>query len=534
MNIKDVIFDFMRENKSTIMAYLFFSFATPISAVYLPHLYGKIIELINKKGTVDRQVQIRFASIFVLWIIVQFLWAAMNRLDAYFIPKLRSHIRKYIVQKIISTYKEDYSEQELGGLLAEIVRLPDEINHMFYSIRNHILPMAYMLTFSIGYFTWINSRLGIASIFTISLYLWTVIEYSKKCITAWSEMNTEHDILHGEINDCLGNLLNIYIANKDSDELERLDKYEQRFFSKHSATINCTGRFRLLMNISYIVLFCTLNIVSFYLFSRKLIQLSDVVTTLIISLELISKMSSFVGSIDQIMYGISTIQNVQKRLDSLQNKFSSKNIGIQTPSLNGNIIIKNLCIKYNHKNVIKNFNLDIPKGSTTVLTGPIGTGKTSIINALIRLIPYEGQIIINGNDIKDIDIGHLRTNVLYVPQNPRLFNRSIYENIIYQTKHDKNTVLNILKKYGLNIDIDKIAGKNGGHLSGGQRQIIYLLRAIFNNTPIVLLDEPTSSLDKGIKHYILNILRDLCQDRTVIIISHDPDVLNFSTNTIRL
>ncbi len=538
ISIKEVLVDFLKQNKSSIYGYLFLSLYVPISNIYLPHLYGKIISAINEKRKIDREIRIRFACIFLLWILVQIFWGAMSIIDSKFIPKLRSHVRQYIVQKVLDTYREDYSEDELGGIIAEIVRLPDEVDHLFGNILNYILPMTFMLTFSIGYFTWTNPTLGLASIVAIGMYLCIAIHFVKKCIPTWADMNTSHRILHGEINDCLGNLLNIYTANQDEPELRRLSRYENHFIERHRRTIRCAGNFRLMLNLSYIFLFCSINVLSFYLFSRGLMKLSEVVSVLIISLELISKMSGFIGSIDRIMYELSTIKHVQEALDILSERHAKKVKPLHSyrSALYGDIIFKNLHVSYNDKPILTDINLQIPKGSTTIIIGEIGSGKTSLINALIRLVPYSGDILINGNNIKDIDLGYLREQMLYVPQNPKLFNRTIYENIAYGLAGEvsKADVLQILKKYGIKIDLDRKVGKFGQWLSGGERQIVYLLRCLFRNAPIVLLDEPTASLDWETKQYILNILNDLLIDRTVIIISHDQDVIKYADTIIEL
>jgi len=536
ISIKDALVEFLKQNKASIVGYLFFSLATPLTNIYLPHLYGQIISVINERGTIDKEVRIRFACIFMIWILVQMFWTAMNVIDSKFIPKLRSYVRKYIVEKVLDAYREDYSEEELGGIIANLVRLPDEVEYMFGNIRNHILPMIFMFTFSIGYFTWTNPKLGVASIIAISTYLGIAINYSRRCISIWSEMNNSHRDLHDEINDCLGNLLNIYAANQDQQELQRLDKYEDHFFEHHRRTIRCAGNFRLVLNLSFIFLFCSINILSFYLFSKKLIQLNKVVSVLIISLELISKMAGFIGSIDRIMYEMATITHVQKMLDLLSERSTKQSEPTQNqrPDLDGDISYNNVSVDYNASPALKKISFNISKGSTVVLVGEIGSGKTSIINTLIRLIPYTGIVTINRHDIKDIDLGYLREQILYVPQNPRLFNRSIYDNIAYGTDVSRDTVNKTLQRYGLTIDINRRVGKFGQWLSGGQRQIVYLLRCLFRSSPIVLLDEPTSSLDHETKEKILHILHDLLFNRTVVIISHDPDVLKYADTIIEL
>ncbi len=537
ISIKDVLIDFMKENIPSLLGYLFFSLAVPVSNIYLPHLYGKIISALNEKHVIDRDIRIRFVCIFLLWILVQFFWLSMNILDSKFVPKLRSHVRKYIVQKVLDTYSENYSEEELGGIIAEIVRLPEEVDHMFGNIRNHIMPMAFMLIFSIGYFTWTDPQLGAAGAIAISTYVFIAIRYSMGCLPDWLEMNSSHHVLHGEINDSLGNLLNIYTANQKQSELDRLDGYETHFLEKHRQAIRCSGNYRLLLNLLYIFLFASINILSFYLFTKGRMEIGKVVSVLIISLELISKMAGFIGSVDRIMHELSIIKHVQEALDLLSMRSTTQEpsqVNTTNVPMHGDIQFKNVCVKYGDSPVLANINLTIQNGKITVIVGEIGSGKTSLINALIRLIPYTGTITVGNHDIKSIDIGYLREHILYVPQNPRLFNRTIYENISYGNGTSREDAQKVLDRYNLDIDLDRNVGKYGQWLSGGQRQIVYLLRCLFKNSPIVLLDEPTASLDHATKHYILEILADLLSARTVIIISHDPDVLQYAENIVTL
>jgi ATP-binding cassette, subfamily B, bacterial len=536
ISIKNILLNFLKENKSSIIGYLILSLAVPLSNIYLPHLYGKIISVINTKKTIDREVQIRFAAIFILWIVVQLFWAAMNVIDSHFIPKLRKYVREYIVEQVINVYSQNYEEKELGGIIAEIVRLPEEVEHLFSNIRNHILPMSFLIVFSVGYFTWSNPIIGLASILSIGLYLTIAFKFSMRCIPTWTCMNNSNRTLHNEINDILGNLLNIYTAAEEETEKNNLDILENKFTEHHRKTIRCAGNFRLLLNLSYIFLFCSINILSFYLYSKGIIALDRVVSILIISLELISKMAGFVGSVDKMMYELSTITNIQQLINNLNtHSIQNLNVGnLNNVSLQGPIEFKNINISYNDKVILKNFNSKIEYQDIVVIIGNIGSGKTSLINCIMRLIPYNGDIYINNINIKDININYLRKNIIYVPQNPRLFNRTIYENISYGNNVSKEQVQNILDKYNLPIDINRNVGKYGSSLSGGQRQIVYLLRCLFKNTPIILLDEPTSSLDETIKQYIFDILSDLFINKTVIIISHDSQIYKYATKIINL
>ena len=151
--------------------------------------------------------------------------------------------------------------------------------------------------------------------------------------------------------------------------------------------------------------------------------------------------------------------------------------------------------------------------------------------------------MINDINIKNIPINTLRTIIGYIPQHPKLFNRTLYENINYGLKNkiSEQQIYNILKKNGLeNVITDfkrlmnEKVGKNGSLLSGGQRQIVWILRFIFNNHKFIILDEPTSSLDNNSKDKVIELIKLLEKNKTIIIITHDNDLLKYVKRIIEL
>ena len=205
---------------------------------------------------------------------------------------------------------------------------------------------------------------------------------------------------------------------------------------------------------------------------------------------------------------------------------------------------KNLYFKYpsSNKYIFKNFNLTIDSKKTTAIMGLIGSGKSTLIKILLKLnIKDSGSVFIDNKNIENISSNTIRQQISYVPQVPKLFNRTVYENIIYGNNSSKNKVLGLVKKLGLNNMINKLqngietmAGKNGNNLSGGQRQTVYLLRVLLNNNKIIILDEPTSALDNDSREYIFNIIKELMKNKTIIIITHDNEILKFVDRVIYL
>lgn len=177
----------------------------------------------------------------------------------------------------------------------------------------------------------------------------------------------------------------------------------------------------------------------------------------------------------------------------------------------------------------KNFSLDIRSNQKVGLVGPSGGGKTTITKLLLRFIEVNaGRITIDGQDISTVTQSSLREAIAYVPQEPLLFHRSLFENIAYS--NERATKAEVLRAARLAhadefiADLpngyDTLVGERGIKLSGGQRQRITIARAILKKAPILVLDEATSSLDSASEKYIQEGLWELMKDRTALVIAH--------------
>ena len=217
---------------------------------------------------------------------------------------------------------------------------------------------------------------------------------------------------------------------------------------------------------------------------------------------------------------------------SLIDEKSEENIGEQLMSnIEGDIIFQNVSFSYNDEKIsLNNINLTIKQGETIALVGSTGSGKTTLINLLIRFYnPTNGKILINNKDINSFDLESFRSNFSLVDQNVRLFNDTISGNIAFGQK-DKMTMDSIVDAAKISNSmefIDKLddkfesdIGEDGVTLSGGQRQRLSIARAIAKDSPILILDEATSALDSSTEKLVQSAINKMQQGRTTIIIAH--------------
>ena len=198
---------------------------------------------------------------------------------------------------------------------------------------------------------------------------------------------------------------------------------------------------------------------------------------------------------------------------------------------NCNIKFKDVTFKYvnTKEKAIKNINLEIKGGTMTALVGPSGSGKSTIMNLIPRFYEAQnGKILIDDQNIREVNLESLRNNISLVSQDIILFDDTIKSNISYARNNASDDeiieackfaaadefILNLPKKY------DTQVGENGVRLSGGQKQRISIARAILKKSPIILLDEATSSLDSESEEIVQNAISNLVKNKTTLVIAH--------------
>lgn len=203
---------------------------------------------------------------------------------------------------------------------------------------------------------------------------------------------------------------------------------------------------------------------------------------------------------------------------------------IELEKVRGEIEFRNVSFSYiPGKKVLQNINLHIKPGETIALVGHTGAGKTTLANLILRFYdPDEGEILIDGVDIRKIKLKSLRKIVSYVPQETYLFPGTILDNIkLGKPEASDKEVIEICKKLGIHQFIERLphgyqtdAGEAGRKLSTGEKQLIAIARAMLRNPAIVILDEALSSVDTATEELIRRAMRELMKGRTSIIIAH--------------
>tara|TARA_X000000950_G_scaffold278491_1_gene369507 strand:+ start:998 stop:2701 length:1704 start_codon:yes stop_codon:yes gene_type:complete len=246
------------------------------------------------------------------------------------------------------------------------------------------------------------------------------------------------------------------------------------------------------------------------------------------------------SSYQQFKYLIPQIEIVYKSLYDAKydDELSLTNTSNNKFNFEKDIVLKNVSFNYDKKFTLNNINIKINKNLCIGIQGESGSGKSTILNILSGLLlPSEGSILIDGQS-RNLSNRNWQNKIGYVSQNTRLIDDTIRSNITFGSnleKIDDNDIKELIEKSGLTSYIDSlpkgletIVGENGVKISGGQAQRVGLARAFFNNPEILILDEPTNSLDKENENKIIDTLKKIKGQVTLIIVSHDAKPLEIS------
>jgi len=528
---------FFHENKTRIICYILVICVASIQKILVPHFYGKILGHFNKNDYT--QAQHSFYILIGVWILFQSIEGIVNWFESRLIPNLQNSARQYMGEIIIQKYKDDFRELDLGKLSSKMIKFPESNRELFSKTKTFVFTHFLGSMITLIYIFFLSWKLGIVVLLSFATVLYVSYLFFKNCSKVALQREEIFDDTYEEIQDTFSNLIAIYTNRKEKDEIRRLKTFNDRCETQHVQSFHCVSFYRSIYSVLFMLLFVGYNYVSFYLYEKNEISISSLTSIFIITYILLGNMMNFMNDTNAFIYSWTKMKSV------FVEDYVPKNEEVLTPIdiQDYTIHIKNV----SYAKIIHNISILIRPREHVLILGPIGSGKSTLVHLMYRLIPMNseggGHILIGGHDIQDISIPQLRSLICFVPQSPKLFNRILEENLKYGIEDSFNMerILEILDSVHLN----KLAsifrkrqyeqvGKQGSLFSGGQRQIIWIIKAILGDFPIVILDEPTSSLDDTTRNAVLRLIRLYLTDRTVIIISHDKEMKHHVHRTIHL
>ena len=530
LNIHTLLAIFIQNNVFLFIIYFLFTFLQyPIHDIYIPDYYGKVINSFKDK---NESFRFFFKMLILLYILEWVFDGFVNVAMYYLAPDFSEYITGTMFEFIIDNYELDFDNIPVGEILSKIIRIPNILFDYINIIKYDVLRYIFVFINGFIHYYGISTQLSLIYAFVILLNYIFIYAMFKSYNFYEIKSNYYQDHIYELLIDCLNNLTSIYAFNQE--ETEKRNFYTKTF-AKFKNILYDTKSVSLIGNviwgITMVITFVVMNYVMYTSYLKKEITAEKTISTFIITFSLIRMFENA----DKLAYGFSRIYSQMKDSEDFFNNISDVNRNEMKTNnrtfKNGAIVYSHVYHKYKDKFVLENINLTIQKGENVAFVGQIGSGKSTMVKLLLGFQPLRmGHITIGGVDTNDVSNKELRKYIFYIPQKPKLFNRTLYENIVYGLPKPptKDTIIKLLEDLDLNDlkeefgeKMDQLVGVEGNKLSGGQRQIVWLLRSMFRPSYILVLDEPTASLDPENKKKMISVIQKMSIGKTVIIVSHD-------------
>lgn len=544
MNLHYFGFNFLKKNKLwSISSLILFILNYPLEIISLSVLISLIFTKINNLEKNFKTICILIAILIVVFLFLESTVYLKDRIDAHYFPKMEREIRLGIYNLVMKKIEINYDNLKSGDLISRLLKTPTFVSFYYERINRYIIPYILTIVTIVIYLTYLNPLIGFASALIFGAYTYIIYLIGKTDIKNSQDRETEEHNMLEEIDDTLNNSLSIITSGNIDNEHIRISGIHNSYdkILEKQSKGSCLVKFS--TSILNIVIFLILVSSTLYLFKMGKISTQTTIAIITIFIFLLKHFRILVPRVCEYFVFHGTLEE--------NNNFIKDIIGetevdgtLKNFPIKGNIEFRNVFFQYPNtsKLTLKGITFKIKENEKVAIVGTSGSGKSSILKLILGFYkPSKGTILIDGRDVTQINRKYLRSNISIVNQNIKLFNRSILSNIAYATKYTPNQIAEKLQKmdimkvfHNLPKGLDSPVGKYGDRLSGGQKQIVYLLRCYFRENPIIILDEPTASIDDFHKEQVLKLINEISKKSTLIIISHDQSIYNLFPKQIHI
>ena len=433
--------------------------------------------------------------------------------------------------KKIQTLDSDYfDDHKTGSIMSHIVGHLRDISEMSHHVPENILVSTiYIIIFYIILFGIHPLFTGIISVFIILLVIFSATR-RRAMMRASRKTRKTHEEINSEVENSIGGIRLTKAFTNEDFEIAKFTKVTHQYQESFGDFYKQMGIFSSGTNFFIDLLYIAVLVFGGYFVYQGEMTFGEYTAIFLYVGFLIQPIRTLIGTFEQIQKGWSGYEKFYHTM-MIEPKINSPEEPVYMEKSPETIEFNKVFFQYetSRSNVLNNFSVKIGKGQKVALVGETGVGKSTISKLIPRFYDVnDGEILIDGTNVKDYDIYSLRSNIGHVQQDVYIFYGTIKDNILYgRPEADLDDVIDAAKKANIHDFImslddgyETMVGERGVKLSGGQKQRVSIARVFLKNPPVLILDEATSSLDNVTEKMIQKALDELSEGRTTLVIAH--------------
>lgn len=522
---------YFKKYKFILMFDLFCAALTTLTDMVLPMILRRLTNAGLGTYTLTREMIFRMAGLLLIMKIIDlFAGFYMTKTGHIMGAKIETDMRYDVFQHLQKLSDSYFNETKVGQIMARITSDLFDITEFSHHCPEEYFIGLIKIIVSFAILVRLNTLLTVILFLSIPLMIVFASKYNRRMRKGFKEQKRHIGVLNADIEDSLLGVKVVKSFANEDVEIEKFQKGNKKFLDIKSETYSSMAGFNTITKafdgIMYIivVLFGGLFLVEGKMSS------GDIVAFILYVQTLLTTVRRIVEFTEQFQRGMTGIERFTEIMDQDIEIFDDED-AVDLENVKGKIEIKNVSFKYNNnnENVLNNISFTINPGQKVALVGPSGGGKTTLCNLIPRFYDVEdGEILVEGIDVRKIKLQSLRSNIGMVQQDVYLFSGTVRENILYgKPDATEQEIIDAAKAAGaydfiMNLEngFDTYVGERGVMLSGGQKQRISIARVFLKNPPILILDEATSALDNKSEFIVQESLENLAKGRSSLTIAH--------------